>query len=78
MRSFEVVSFSVGMRSRTILGNGLQNSADSHLRGARSYSAPFWFDLLKQVIPVRVAGIKPKSSTPHRQTAVPDAQTDRR
>lgn len=36
------------------------------------------FDLLKQVIPVRVAGIKPKSSAPNRQTAVPDAQTDRR
>ena len=46
--------------------------------GAVLLGAPFWFDLLKQVIPVRVAGIKPKSSTPHRQTAVPDAQTDRR
>ena len=72
MRSFEVVSLSVGMRSRTILGNGLQNSADSRLRGARSYSAH------RSVIPVRVAGIKPKSSAPNRQTAVPDAQTDRR
>lgn len=46
--------------------------------GAVLLGAPFWFDLLKQVIPVRVAGIKPKSSLSNGATLAADAQTDRR